>query len=92
MSAAVDAKAERYLAEGRVVAVRVGPHDAEFKVRGSEPYRVVFRGDWSCDCPAQVPLCAHVRACQKIAQPTANPVAFTGTDDLSALVAAALRS
>lgn len=67
-SAAVLSKADRYLTEGRVAVSRLTTEEGHFRVAGSgpEPYKVAFRGDWICNCPAQVMPCAHIVACQKI--------------------------
>lgn len=69
-----DAKALRYLSEGRVRAERVDAHTrtAVFRVIGSAPvaYQVQFtHGLWSCDCPARVASCAHVKACSLVSAP-----------------------
>lgn len=65
-----EAKAIRYLTTGHV---KVQRHDwaySEVHVtsdQGGDPYHVVQRGgEWNCDCPAQIPLCAHVLACMAI--------------------------
>jgi len=56
----VQAKARRYLIEGRVVLEHVSPERIEAPVRGSGAiWRVFWRlGAFGCDCPA-TGLCAH---------------------------------
>lgn len=81
MPESVESKASKYLAEGRVVLndlyyqSNAGHVRLTFYVQGSdtEPYYVKARResgdqpwDWTCDCPARVPLCAHVVACKTI--------------------------
>lgn len=61
----IAAKANRYLAQGRVKVVRAEPGDCEVEVYGSkpEPYRVRLVGDvWTCPCEARTWRCAHVVA------------------------------
>jgi uncharacterized Zn finger protein len=95
VSASAQAKADRYLTEGRVVAFSVNTSRAEFTVHGSgaKPYRVIFRGEWSCDCPARVSPCAHILACQKITRliPT-RTISVQGDDELSDFLREAMRS
>ena len=65
MSEAIDAKAVRYLAEGRVRIRAVSPEAVEAEVQGSgeAPYETRREGRrWSCDCPAWQRQCCHVRA------------------------------
>lgn len=62
-----DEKAARYLTEGRVKVQHLAEGSALLHVMGSEPgepYFVKFSNltGWSCDCPARVPECAHVKA------------------------------
>lgn len=60
----VDAKARRYLAEGRLVVVHVDARGARARCRGSGAvYDLeVSGGEWSCSCPARVQRCAHLLA------------------------------
>jgi len=90
----VEQKANRYLTEGRVLAVCLTPQGGEFLVNGSapEPYKVHFLGEWTCSCRAQV-RCAHIVACQKITRfDPARQIMFADpdTDDLSAFLHDAL--
>lgn len=67
VSARVEAKAARYLAEGRVRVLRVSGDSAAAEVRGGELYRLEFvRGSWACDCPAWTPRCTHVLAVELV--------------------------
>lgn len=74
----LEAKAESYFAERRVKLAEVIVDSDQFArlvfhVQGSdtEPYYVKARRQpgethwtWTCDCPARVDLCSHVRAAQ----------------------------
>lgn len=73
-----EAKALRYLAEGRIRAVSVDSQarTAIFRAIGSAEtaYTVVFdAGFWSCTCPARIPDCAHVKACALVSAPAPAP-------------------
>lgn len=73
----VAAKALQYIANGqvRVQAVTNSPAEDEHGAPGpyvvahvtpsdgGEPYWVTrTTGGWTCDCPARVPVCAHIHA------------------------------
>jgi uncharacterized Zn finger protein len=77
----IDAKAARYLSEGRVKAQHVSSDAALFHVRGSgdgDPYYVRFSAaGWMCDCPARVASCAHVRAARLVCDLSAGTVTTT---------------
>lgn len=68
-----DEKALSYIAAGKVSVERVDRetntallHIASSTQNG-DPYYVEFNGhEWTCDCPARVLLCVHIRAAQKI--------------------------
>lgn len=83
-------KANAYLVDGRVAALRITADRADFAVAGSaaEPYKVAFLGDWICNCPAQVAVCAHIYACQKITRiEPARQILFTDpSDELTAFL------
>lgn len=77
-----DAKALMYLSERRVRAERVDARTgtATFRVLGSAPvaYAVHFTGGhWSCDCPARVEACAHVKACSLVSAPLGSTATAT---------------
>lgn len=79
-----EAKALRYLAEGRIraVAVDAQARTATFRAIGSAetPYTVVYaQGFWSCTCPARVADCAHVKACALVSAPAPAPTVRTRT-------------
>lgn len=81
-------KAAEYLAQGRVkvkAVVTSGHPTGLFSVAGSleEPYEVRYLSNWTCDCPARVPVCAHILACQKITNFEPEQQLFTGDDDAS---------
>lgn len=65
------AKARRYLAEGRVVIGRVSDKEVRATVRGDGAlWTVVFtRGGWRCDCPALTQACSHVFAVGLVTAP-----------------------
>lgn len=69
-SEAQQAKAERYLAEGRIIAVFVNDHQAMFHCRGSDDSiyitRFVPNVGWICECPAHKTECVHVYAAKLI--------------------------
>ena len=63
------AKARRYLIEGRVMIRSVGPQGVRAHVRGQgHVYAVAYEsgGGWSCTCPARTPRCCHVVAVQLV--------------------------
>jgi hypothetical protein len=83
-SAAVQAKADRYLTEGRVCVINASPSRADFLVvgTGTQPYQVRCHAGWRCTCPSQVETCAHILACQKISKPEAvRKIFFTDDSD-----------
>ena len=59
-----EAKAKRYLAEGRVIVVSVSNDRVLARVRGDgQVWLVMFEGGvWSCPCPARTDQCSHLRA------------------------------
>jgi len=67
----IDAKAARYLAEGRLVVLRVDGDLVEAQCRGAgEVYELGHRpgrrgGWWWCSCPARG-RCCHVSALQLV--------------------------
>lgn len=64
-----DAKARRYLLEGRVIVKQAGPRRVAAIVRGSGylwPVKFDDRG-WSCPCPSK--RCSHVLAVQTVTAP-----------------------
>lgn len=77
MSENAEAKARRYLVEGRLEVQRV-EHDlvvARCLGDGGDLYHVHWdheRSRWSCSCPAFGPRCAHVLA---LARVTRKPAA-----------------
>jgi hypothetical protein len=79
----LELKAHRYLTEGRVTAVFVDHNRGSFNVRGSDdlPYTISFSGDWTCDCPARVPVCAHILACQQITHFNTDLSLYRPVDD-----------
>lgn len=72
ISADVEAKARRYLADGRVHLQLVVPDEVRALVSGSaeHPYLVRWlpRADWRCTCPA-ARTCAHIRAVGIVTSP-----------------------
>jgi len=63
-----EAKAKRYLVEGRIVLERANPGGCVATVRGEgHRYRVEHhRGLWSCSCPARGERCAHLLAVKSV--------------------------
>ncbi len=62
-------KATRYLAEGRVILVRVDRRAVVGKVRGEGTIWTTRweAGAWSCDCPNQArSFCSHVHALRRV--------------------------
>ena len=59
-----EAKAKRYLGEGRIVLIRVSDERVLARVRGDgRVWLVMFEGGvWSCPCPARTDQCSHLRA------------------------------
>ena len=59
-----EAKARRYLGEGRIVLVSVSDDRVLARVRGDgQVWLVMFEGGaWSCSCPAKTDQCSHLRA------------------------------
>jgi uncharacterized Zn finger protein len=65
----IEAKASRYLAEGRVQILSVHGDQVVAHVRGSQPdpYEVRYNGTvWTCSCEAQTWRCSHVVAVQQV--------------------------
>ncbi len=74
MTDRIEAKADRYLVEGRVAVVEVTPTSAAVRVTGSSPYVVRASGGvWACPCPARVDRCAHVVAASKVVDVHCGP-------------------
>jgi uncharacterized Zn finger protein len=65
-----DAKARRYLSEGRVTVVAVAVEHVDAIVKGDAAlWRVTYRrGGWHCPCPAKG-RCAHLLALGLIVAP-----------------------
>jgi uncharacterized Zn finger protein len=66
-----EAKARRYLGEGRLELQRVDSHAVLARCLGDEgdSYSVCWdedRKSWCCDCPAFGPRCAHVLALARV--------------------------
>lgn len=63
-----DAKARRYLTEGRLTVQRVDERGVKASCRGSgHTYTVGHQlGGWSCDCEARTVRCAHLLALQLV--------------------------
>jgi uncharacterized Zn finger protein len=85
----IEEKAHRYLAEGRVKVVQVGPSSATIEIQGSasRPYRVHVKGDSAmCPCEARVEKCAHVVAALLVVRVSGRPSIGESTelDDLFA--------
>lgn len=69
MSEKIEAKADKYLCDGRVTVLAVDPdraRSAVVEVQGTAKYLVRFVGAWTCDCPSRVDRCAHVVAAEKV--------------------------
>lgn len=68
----IDAKASRYLGEGRIHILLVEVDKIRAIVRGSDGrrYRVRYdRGafhEWRCECSVFLQMCSHVRAVQRV--------------------------
>ena len=62
------AKSRRYLAEGRVIIIRVSDDRVLARVRGDgHIWLVIYEsGRWSCPCPARTDQCSHLRALRLI--------------------------
>ena len=59
----VEAKARRYLAEGRLEVVLVADDEIEATCRGATgDYLLGWHGAWHCSCPAYTEGCAHLVA------------------------------
>lgn len=58
------AKARRYLAEGRLTVLEVGPGIVRAVRSGDgQVYRLGWwRGEWGCTCPALRDQCCHLKA------------------------------
>lgn len=72
----VEAKARRYLNEGRVCVVHADEGYLEAFCRGAgEFYAVVYtREGWHCFCPSRG-RCAHLAAVQLVSAPRPNDIA-----------------
>lgn len=69
----VQAKAARYLLQGKVRVDYADQRAFTGLVTGTRPYHVMcVEGRWRCDCPS-TRACAHEVACQAVWQPTAPP-------------------
>lgn len=66
-----EAKASRYLSQGRLIISRVAPGEVDATCRGDGAvYRVGYRrGQWFCDCPARG-RCAHLLALGLVVAPS----------------------
>jgi hypothetical protein len=59
----VEAKAARYLAEGRLAVVLVTADAIEATCHGATgTWLLGWHGGWHCDCPARTDRCAHLTA------------------------------
>jgi uncharacterized Zn finger protein len=79
----LDAKAARYLAEGRLTVTRVGGGAIDAICRGTTlAWEVGYRrGGWFCTCPAAGfgSRCSHLAALQLVTvRPTRREVAHAG--------------
>lgn len=65
-----DVKAQRYLAEGRVIITHVHGDAVRAAVRGDGTVHSVVhrRGGWECDCPARG-RCCHLLAVGLVVAP-----------------------
>ncbi len=81
------AKAAEYLLKGRVkITYLIGNPGHETCLaevmsasQDGDPYQIRFdpQTGWHCDCPARVPLCAHILACTTITNLTMTAAAPT---------------
>lgn len=90
-----EAKAERYLAEGRVKVVELEESSALIEVQGSreKPYRVKWTGEaWVCDCESRIYRCTHVICGQSLIakkeEPTPTPTPELTTAELDEIFGA----
>ncbi len=69
-----EAKAKRYLGEGRIVLIRVSDERVLARVRGDgSVWQVVYQnGKWSCTCPARG-RCSHLLAVGAVVAPEGTP-------------------
>ncbi|HEX4519219.1 MAG TPA: hypothetical protein VH063_06520 [Gaiellaceae bacterium] len=67
----IEAKAMRYLAEGRLYVHTVRPGEVAATCRGNDRYRLGWNGSWWCNCPARI-HCAHIFALQLVTVPDRN--------------------
>jgi uncharacterized Zn finger protein len=86
----VQAKAARYLLQGRVRVDYADQKSLSALVTGSRLTAYVIMcidGRWRCDCPAKS-KCAHITACEAIWQPTETlkPQSWGESDDPFSLV------
>lgn len=63
-----EAKARRYLGEGRLAVTHVDDRRVRATCRGGGAVYVLGfdRGSWYCDCPALTVSCSHVLALQLV--------------------------
>jgi hypothetical protein len=62
----IEAKAPRYLSEGRLLIERVDESGIAALCAGSNVYELRLEdGEWSCSCPATL-LCSHLLALQLV--------------------------
>lgn len=68
-------KAERYLAEGRVIVTFVDHDRVAGTARGDGAlYSFAYLGGkWSCECPATTDQCCHLKAARKVTAPDLKP-------------------
>ena len=83
-SAAVEAKAHRYLAEGRLEITHATGPRIRATCHGSAPYPLGYDPDhgWWCRCPARA-TCAHLRALQLVTRPEPVAAGATGSEWIS---------
>ncbi|MFZ6002628.1 MAG: hypothetical protein ACOYXM_01715 [Actinomycetota bacterium] len=62
------AKAERYIAQGRLVVTQVQPGHVRATCRGDGHlwHQAYAHGAWVCDCPARTPACSHLVALKRV--------------------------
>lgn len=70
----IEAKAKRYLAEGRVRLIEVSARKIDAVVHGETGtwrcgWHPKVRGGWWCICPAHTPTCCHLDALKLVADP-----------------------
>jgi hypothetical protein len=70
----IEAKGRRYLTEGRLLVIEVGPRVIRATCRGDGAVHRLgwWRGRWGCSCPAGQfgRQCAHLAALRLVVSPT----------------------